>query len=177
MLSLTVWFPQVSRKCHFLSQNSPTLYLLLSSHVSFPWTDDQSYLLQPWAKLETFICFFWQIYALLLSQSHLCAVFSLLVQPQLVGKWSLRQAPTPLNGCLLKIQEIDHLYNNHIKLGIIDLFVIHPITVSAIINQLNFYCFFYLNKRNYDFKYWLWQKQIHTLQWFHVSILFTTATF
>lgn len=30
---------------------------------------------------------FWQIYALLLSQSHLCTVFSLLVQPQLVGKW------------------------------------------------------------------------------------------
>lgn len=56
-LSLTVWFPQVSRKCHFLSQNSPTLYLLLSSHVSFPWTDDQSYLLQPWAKLETLIFF------------------------------------------------------------------------------------------------------------------------
>lgn len=99
--------------------------------------------------------FFWKIYALLLSQSHLCTVFSLLVQPQLVGRWSLRQAPSPRNGCLLKIQEIDHLYNNHIKLEIIDLFVIHPITGSAIVNQLNFYRFFYLNKRNYDFKSWL----------------------
>lgn len=56
-LSLTVWFPYVSRKCHFLPQNPPTLYLLLSFHVSFPWTDDQSYLLQPWAKLETFLFF------------------------------------------------------------------------------------------------------------------------
>lgn len=54
MLSLTV--PHVSRKCHFLFQNSPTLYFLLSSHLSFPWTDDHSYLLQPWAKLETFFC-------------------------------------------------------------------------------------------------------------------------
>lgn len=54
MLSVTVWFPHVSRKCHFLSQNSPTLHLLLWFHFSFPSTDDYSYLLQPWGKLETF---------------------------------------------------------------------------------------------------------------------------